>query len=646
MSPIETQRTSSPENILLEKLKSTLTARWQDFDRQLPAGKFVYPAYVNIKSSYEWLLADLRTTFTDDALKHDPKIQGKIDTFLAQLNKYFQKEDRDKKYDATLTETNRLVSELRNQIYAQTITETQQKAADLKQDVVASVPKSTPESKPESLPTTAQAAAAVVGGTGIVATIESTGKNAEEAAKKVMKPLEKIKKWSSDIGSAWDAGWALVKKGDISKGIWLFFAVLFGGNLKDALAKYTGKADETAATDTPENPSQSDINEAQEKEKQKENVKINEATKLLVRMNAGDEVSDARRNVMSGFLADSEFRKLPLSAIWPMFVANGYKLNDTLKNTLKPSMDSSGASDSDVEWALKCMFSKEGLFAKQLQTIYQRAQEKHGQNASIADGILESYSSLGIFMKLANREPGVEAIDIGIHVDPDGEIRGWAQEILGERFSGKSLYYLAHLYPDVPVPQSSKDLKLDSVATLDDKSRKEIADFTDFTAKIRENYMSILGKHIKKPEISSIVQWNLDNISNTNALKMYALLDGNTDPTKILEAQQFALLMLLGNIGDNTHNTSQFNTYILEETAKQAFGFSNELSPSFRDYAVLFMEKTWNAFKGVSEKAFDAWVGVSRENWLLGGALVFIAFFSLRWTRTTGLESLIPSIKK
>ena len=91
--------------------------------------------------------------------------------------------------------------------------------------------------------------------------------------------------------------------------------MLFGGNLKDALAKYTGKADEIAATDTPENPSQSDINEAQEKEKQKENVKINEATKLLVRMNAGDEVSDARRNVMSGFLADSEFRKLPLSAI-------------------------------------------------------------------------------------------------------------------------------------------------------------------------------------------------------------------------------------------------------------------------------------------------------------------------------------------
>ncbi|MFO0763422.1 MAG: hypothetical protein U0518_00930 [Candidatus Gracilibacteria bacterium] len=250
MSPsIETQRTLSSENTLLEKLKSTLTARWEDFDHQLPAGKFVYPAYVNIKSSYEGLLADLRTTFTDDALKHDPKIQGKIDTFLTQLNKYLQKEDRDKKYDATLTETNRLVSELRNQIYAQTIAETQQKAADLKQDVVARTPKTTPDVKTESLPTTAQAAVAVAGGTGVVATIESGGKKAEEAVKGIMKPLEKIKKWSSDIGDAWDAGWELVKKGDISKGIGLFFAVLFGGNLKDALAKYTGKKDDEKKTE-------------------------------------------------------------------------------------------------------------------------------------------------------------------------------------------------------------------------------------------------------------------------------------------------------------------------------------------------------------------------------------------------------------
>ena len=253
---IETQRTSSPENTLLEKLKSTLTARWQDFDRQLPGAKLIYPAYTNMQSSYKWLMSDLNTTFTDESLRSNTNIQWKIDTFLAQLNKNLQKEDRDKKYDATLTETNRLVSELRNQIYAQTIAETQQKAADLKQDVVASAPKSTPESKPETLPTTAQAAATVaaVGGTGAVAAIESGGKKAEEAVKGIMKPLEKIKKWSSDIGSAWDAGWELVKKGDISKGIWLFFAVLFGGDLKDALAKYAGKKDEdNGVGNTPSN---------------------------------------------------------------------------------------------------------------------------------------------------------------------------------------------------------------------------------------------------------------------------------------------------------------------------------------------------------------------------------------------------------
>ena len=50
---IETQRTSSPENTLLEKLKSTLTARWQDFDRQLPGAKLIYPAYTNMQSSYK-----------------------------------------------------------------------------------------------------------------------------------------------------------------------------------------------------------------------------------------------------------------------------------------------------------------------------------------------------------------------------------------------------------------------------------------------------------------------------------------------------------------------------------------------------------------------------------------------------------------
>ena len=94
---------------------------------------------------------------------------------------------------------------MRNQIYAQTIADAQKRTADLQRDVIAKAPKSPTESKQESLPTTVQAAATVTGATGVVAAIESGGKKAEVAAKQVMKPLERIKQWSSDIGDAWDA---------------------------------------------------------------------------------------------------------------------------------------------------------------------------------------------------------------------------------------------------------------------------------------------------------------------------------------------------------------------------------------------------------------------------------------------------------
>ena len=114
------------------------------------------------------------------------------------------------------------MSLLRNKIYVQQVAQkVQADSGKLQQEVATNKPASTPDKKPDTLPTTVQAAAAVagVGGTGAVAAIESGGKKAEEAVKGIMKPLEKIKKWSSDIGSAWDAGWELVKKGDISKGI-------------------------------------------------------------------------------------------------------------------------------------------------------------------------------------------------------------------------------------------------------------------------------------------------------------------------------------------------------------------------------------------------------------------------------------------
>ncbi|MCA9377414.1 hypothetical protein KC711_00640 [Candidatus Peregrinibacteria bacterium] len=58
-----------------------------------------------------------------------------------------------------------------------------------------------------------------------------------------------------------------------------------------------------------------------------------------------------------------------------------------------------------------------------MQQVYRRIQEKNNQNATIEQGILGAYGSLGIFMKLADRRAGDVDIDIGIHVNPQtGEI--------------------------------------------------------------------------------------------------------------------------------------------------------------------------------------------------------------------------------
>ncbi len=60
-----------------------------------------------------------------------------------------------------------------------------------------------------------------------------------------------------------------------------------------------------------------------------------------------------------------------------MFVSNDYKLTDTLRKTLAPAIQNSGVNEADVQLALKCMFSQNGLIAKQLQEIYKRSQEKN-----------------------------------------------------------------------------------------------------------------------------------------------------------------------------------------------------------------------------------------------------------------------------
>ena len=190
-------------------------------------------------------------------------------------------------------------------------------------------------------------------------------------------------------------------------------------------------------------------------------------------------------------------------------------------------------------------------------------------------------------------------------------------------------------------PKSSKDLKLDW-EDLKEDDKKEIAGIVDFTNKIRANYQTIFGKQMQNPEIASTIKSSIDTISYSNALKIYALLDGNSDPTRILDAQRFALFMFLGNSSGDTQKTSQFN----EQAWWQALWKTNDLPPSFSQYAELFLKKTWNVTKGVADKTFDGWIGVARENKILATAMFMAFVFSLRWTKTTGIESLIPSIKK
>ena len=58
-SKIETSR-SSPENQLLNELRSTVKNRWNEFDDQLPGLlKNASPEYKKIKAAYESLSNDL-----------------------------------------------------------------------------------------------------------------------------------------------------------------------------------------------------------------------------------------------------------------------------------------------------------------------------------------------------------------------------------------------------------------------------------------------------------------------------------------------------------------------------------------------------------------------------------------------------------
>ncbi|MCA9377412.1 hypothetical protein KC711_00630 [Candidatus Peregrinibacteria bacterium] len=58
------------------------------------------------------------------------------------------------------------------------------------------------------------------------------------------------------------------------------------------------------------------------------------------------------------------------------------------------------------------------------------------------------------------------------------------------------------------------------------------------------------------------------------------------------------------------------------------------------------MKKTWSAAKGVASTSYESWLGIGTQNPILAGVALTAFVLSLRWTKTTGIESLIPSIKK
>ena len=147
-SKIETKNSPS-ETQLLDELRSTVITRWDEFDGQLPALlKHGDGQYQKIKVAYEELSIDLAWVLSDQELKKNESIKMKIDAFLWQLNDYLKKDNRDKKYDATLTETSRQMSLLRNKIYVQQVAQkVQADSGKLQQEVATNKPASTPDKR-------------------------------------------------------------------------------------------------------------------------------------------------------------------------------------------------------------------------------------------------------------------------------------------------------------------------------------------------------------------------------------------------------------------------------------------------------------------------------------------------------------------
>ena len=570
-------------------------------------------------------MSDLNTTFTDESLRNDKHIQWKIDTFLTQLNTYLQKEDRDKQYDDALNKAKESIWDLSRQIWKNiAIADTQQKAADLQRDVVASTPKVIPESKPESLPTTAQAAAtvAVVGGTGVVAAIESGSKKAEEAAKTVMKPLEKIKKWSSDIGSAWDAGWELVKKGDISKGIWLFFAVLFGGSLKDALAKYAGKKDETKPADKKE----------WDQNKNKENYTIYYASVWVfqsINKPVLEKYTGSVRSTWDAILRSEQFMNLNFNMVGSLiqnhFKNGAIETNSHLHryvdaNILKPLGYASNQKNYEsVQYALLSIYHKnnQSVIGKHINSEFTRFQ-KENKDATIR----QTVEGLSDEINIADQLIKVDIQDLSqwmgnfLKIDPSGKVEWPLSVALNKWFSAWTLAAFATKFNAVlPGSFNERDFSVDNSFASSQAKPEEVKKLIDFRASLTNSIVNNNKLTFWNNDIRWSIQVEMNKLTYLESLKMYSVLGGESDTNKLGSARMTLLYStLLGLLDNDSQAQWAYKSALWRELCNSLLGRASAIPQEVQDFLKKATSNLGDYFKEKAKALGLEWLGSLTEN--------------------------------
>mgnify|MGYP006928748262 FL=1 len=543
-SKIETKNSPS-ETQLLDELRSTVITRWDEFDNALPIGASFKSEYQSMKSAYDWLIADISPIKTDAELKQNQAVKTKLDTFLKQLSDYLKREDRRKDLDGTLVETNTQIAKLRDGIYIQRTV--QAESGKLQQEVATNKPASTPDKKQESLPTTTQVAAvAAVGGTGVVAAIESGGKKAEEAVKGIMKPLEKIKKWSSDIGSAWDAGWELVKKGDISKGIWLFFAVLFGGNLKDALAKYTGKKDEMKPADKKE----------EEKMNNEKYDRYYASVWVFQSINkpALEKYSGDVRSTWDSILKSEAFMNLDFNIVWSMMQKDFQKGAIVPNSLLHQYMDanivkslgyeSKRSTYEAVQYALLTIYyrNNESFIGKHISTEFERYQ-KDNKNATIRQTVeaLSDEITLASNLNSVDITNGMESLGWYLSIDPNTKTLNWVwSDVVSKWFSPDTIKAFLRNAPN-RLPNKFEQKDFDNDTSLKNAKPEEVQKLIDFRRNITKSISTNVALTFNHVNIIASINTAMSKLSYLDTLQMYAVFGGKTDTKSMGIARSTAL---------------------------------------------------------------------------------------------------------